>query len=169
MHAMNLFTRVGWEVRAALQKSQTVPAALLHDTAEELADYLLFVNEWPLESPVEGNSGFTKEFAAEGPRDSKGRSLREFDLQHRLMRYPCSYMIYSPAFDALPVEARDAIYQRLWQILSVRNIAQDMLRFRLPIAGILSKSSAIRRRVYLSIFILLFTNLLRREIYLTLS
>ena len=34
------------------------------------------------------------------------------------MRYPCSYMIYSEAFDALPPEAKDAIYQRLYMVLS---------------------------------------------------
>jgi hypothetical protein len=34
------------------------------------------------------------------------------------MRYPCSYMIYSEAFDALPDEAREATYRRLWQVLS---------------------------------------------------
>jgi hypothetical protein len=34
------------------------------------------------------------------------------------MRYPCSYMIYTAAFDALPPEAKDAIYQRMWRILS---------------------------------------------------
>ena len=34
------------------------------------------------------------------------------------MRYPLSYMIYSPVFDALPAEARDAIYRRLWSVLS---------------------------------------------------
>jgi hypothetical protein len=34
------------------------------------------------------------------------------------MRYPCSYMIYSDAFDALPPEAKDAIYRRMWLILS---------------------------------------------------
>jgi hypothetical protein len=34
------------------------------------------------------------------------------------MRYPCSYMIYAPAFDALPAEAKKAIYERMWQILS---------------------------------------------------
>jgi hypothetical protein len=27
-------------------------------------------------------------------------------------------MIYSEAFDALPSEARDTVYQRMWQILS---------------------------------------------------
>jgi hypothetical protein len=34
------------------------------------------------------------------------------------MRYPLSYMIYSAPFDALPAEARDAIYRRLWRVLS---------------------------------------------------
>jgi len=33
------------------------------------------------------------------------------------MRYPCSYMIYSAAFDALPAEARDAVYHRMHGIL----------------------------------------------------
>ena len=27
-------------------------------------------------------------------------------------------MIYSPLFDGLPTEARDAIYRRMWEILS---------------------------------------------------
>ena len=57
-------------------------------------------------------------FAAEGPRDSKGRSLRDFDLTRRMFKYPLSYMIYSPIFDALPASARDAIYRRLWGELS---------------------------------------------------
>ncbi|MCE2543317.1 MAG: hypothetical protein J4F30_07775, partial [Acidobacteria bacterium] len=35
-----------------------------------------------------------------------------------LMRYPCSYMIYTAAFDALPQPALDAIYRRMWSILS---------------------------------------------------
>jgi hypothetical protein len=34
------------------------------------------------------------------------------------MKYPCSYLIYSPAFDALPPRAKDPIYQRLWEVLS---------------------------------------------------
>jgi hypothetical protein len=64
------------------------------------------------------SSVFAAKFAAEGLRDRKGRSLRDLDLQHRLLRYPCSYMIYSEAFDALPDEARAAIYERMWQVLS---------------------------------------------------
>jgi len=29
-------------------------------------------------------------------------------------------MIYTPAFDAMPARARDAVYARLWEILSGR-------------------------------------------------
>jgi len=79
------------------------------------------VDEAPLASPIHGSSGFAEKFAALPPRDSTGRSLRQFDLQHRLMRYPCSYMIYSPAFDALPADLKDAVYHRMWQILSGKN------------------------------------------------
>ena len=49
-----------------------------------------------------GNSPFAGDFAAGGKRDSAGRSLRDLDLQYRLLRYRCSYMIYSPAFRGLP-------------------------------------------------------------------
>jgi hypothetical protein len=112
MHVMNLFTRVGWDARA-------YPGAGLREGPNELVDYLLFVDEWPLgSSRIEGNSGFAEKFAAQGPRDSQGRSLRQFDLKRRMMLYPCSYMIYSPAFDALPSDAKAAIYRRMWQILS---------------------------------------------------
>jgi hypothetical protein len=34
------------------------------------------------------------------------------------MRYPCSYLIYDPSFDALPEAARAEIYARLWDVLS---------------------------------------------------
>ena len=55
---------------------------------------------------------------ASGPRDSRGRSFRDFDLESRLFTYPCSYMVYSEPFDALPEPARDAVYRRLWEVLS---------------------------------------------------
>jgi len=126
MHMVNLFTRVGWEVRFALYQERTdkalrshgVTDGLLRDTARELVDYMLFVDEAPLVDKIQGNSGFAEAFSAEGPRDSKGRSLRQFDLERRLMRYPCSYMIYSEAFDGMPDQAKEAAYKRMWQILS---------------------------------------------------
>lgn len=38
-----------------------------------------------------------------GPRDRIGRSLRDLDLQERLLRYPFSYMIYSEAHAILEI------------------------------------------------------------------
>ena len=95
--------------------SEAVP---LDAAASEVVDYLLFVDEATLADEIHGSSGFAEAFASQGPHDSKGRSLRQLDLRRRLMRYPCSYMIYSPVFDALPGSARDAIYRRMWQVLS---------------------------------------------------
>ena len=74
--------------------------------------------ECSVNGTVVGSSGFTERFQATGPKDAKGRSLRELDLKTRLQKYPCSYMIYSPIFDGLPPVMKDLIYQRLWQVLS---------------------------------------------------
>jgi len=118
MHMMNLFTRAGWEVRWALYEHRADTDRIIRDAANDLVDYLLFADETPLRGRIEGTSGFREKFAAEAPRDSHGRSLRQFDLETRLMRYRCSYMIYSTGFDGLPAELKDAVYQRMWRILS---------------------------------------------------
>ena len=125
MHMINLLTRYGWEVRYVLWSSQAENSGSivfnlinLEDALGELVDYMLFVNEPEFQFPVTGSSGFSEKFEGRGPSDSLGRSLRQFDLGKRLMRYPLSYMIYTHAFDGLPVEARNAIYARLWQVLS---------------------------------------------------
>ena len=126
MHMINLITRLGWEVRVSQHQERTgdtlsrhrVTDGVLRDGVHELVDYMLFVDEASLPDKIQGTSGFAETFSAGGPRDSKGRSLRQFDLQRRLMRFPCSYMIYSEAFDGMPDEARDASYRRMWQILS---------------------------------------------------
>jgi hypothetical protein len=117
---MNLLTRLGWQSRIAAHSGAKAGALPPHvrDTARELVDYMLFVDEAPLPSPVRGGSAFTKEFPSKGPRDSKGRSLRDLDLTRRLLRYPCSYLIYTEAFDALPPATLAAVYERLWAVLS---------------------------------------------------
>jgi len=127
-HVTNLLTRLGWEARAAafeLQAGGSKPQQPLPGRApfsieaavNEIVDYLLFVDEAPLPGRIQGTSGFAEQFAGRGPFDGRGRSLRQLDLGRRLMRYPCSYMIYSPVFDELPVQPREAIYRRMWQIL----------------------------------------------------
>jgi hypothetical protein len=75
--------------------------------------------------PVAGTSDFAKEFAARGPFDSKKRSLRDFDLQTRMFRYPLSYVIYSKLFDGLPTEAKERIYFRLWEVLTGKDQSKE--------------------------------------------
>jgi hypothetical protein len=120
MHMMNLLTRIGWQARYLLRNGNVHDIGMngLGDSAKDLVDYMVFADEPPLQNKIEGTSGFAEKFSNEGPHDSRGRSLRQFDIEHHLMRYPCSYMIYSAAFDALPSEAKEVIYQRLGLVLS---------------------------------------------------
>lgn len=115
----NLITRIAWDTRIAVADGKLDESRdKLNQEIEELIGYMLFTDEAPLTAPVQGTSTFTKTFAARGPRDKQGRSLRDFDLKTRLFKYPLSYMIYTAAFDAMPDYARDRIYRRLYDILS---------------------------------------------------
>ena len=116
----NLITRTGWEARLLAAKPSVDASARVTEAARDLVDYLLFIDEAPFVGPMKGGSGFTERFAMEGPKDKQGRSLRDFELRRRLFRYPCSYMIYTPGFDGMPALARDAVYARMWEILSGR-------------------------------------------------
>jgi hypothetical protein len=90
----------------------------IKNASEPLLQYLLFSEEAPTTQRIAGTSGFAEDFSARGPRDSRGRSLRDLDLEHRLFKYPCSYLIYSEAFDALPDPLRNHVWRRLWEILN---------------------------------------------------
>ena len=119
----NLLIRIGWDGRIAQHDGPPAAErvqlpAQLDAEIEELVAYMLFGDEAPLREPVAGVSAFAKTFPQRGPRDKQGRSLRDFDLQTRLFRYPLSYMIYGAAFDGLPGFVRDRIYQRLYAILA---------------------------------------------------
>lgn len=128
----NLINRVNWETRIAIHRQETENKARgvavdtwsqatrrrIHDAVKELLRCMLFADEIRLQAPMKGTSDFAKKFAAAGPRDSAGRSLRDLDLNHRMFRYPCSFLIYSEAFDALPKPALDYFYRQLFDVLS---------------------------------------------------
>ncbi len=84
---------------------------------ERLVEAMLFSREAPLQG-VTGTSGYAEEFAQLGPWDDKDRSLRDFDLDRRLFRYPMSFLIYSEAFQALPKPVLDRVYGRVVAVLS---------------------------------------------------
>jgi hypothetical protein len=135
----NLLTRVSWEARMALSQQEAINRSLgepiahwgestrrrIEGSAEVLLRYLLFTDEAPLESPVSGVSGFEEQFSRIGPTDPRGRSLRDFDLRRRIFRHPCSFLIYSDAFDSLPQPVLDVVYRRLWEILNADDTGKD--------------------------------------------
>ena len=84
---------------------------------EQMIEYMFFVDEAPLSDTIQGVSTFAQTFSQRGPRDSRGRSLRDFDLRERLFRYPLSYLIYTESFNALPAAGKNYIYKRLDEIL----------------------------------------------------
>ncbi|QDT25378.1 hypothetical protein Enr10x_06730 [Gimesia panareensis] len=111
------------ERKAAFQSDST--KRRYESSAKRLVDYMLFVDELQLEDRIEGLSGFQTEFPQAGPRDSKGRSLRDFDLERRLFKYPCSYLIYSDSFEALPKPVLEVVYRQLWEVLTGKNQSKE--------------------------------------------
>ena len=140
----NLITETNYKTRIALYDAQRQdkaeatspsPGALsdgvrkqFEGPAEALVQYMLFANEVPLTDRIRGTSGFTQQFPGLGPRDARGRSLRQFDLRTRIFKYPCSYLIYSESFDALPEPAKQYVYHRLFQVLTEQDTSSTFAR-----------------------------------------
>jgi hypothetical protein len=137
----NLMTRAGFETRMALHRQAVMDQIfnrapdtlsessqrIVKSVGDALVEYMLFMEEPELAAPIRGTSGFGEEFAAQGPQDRQGRSLRELDLESRLFKYPLSYLIYSPQFDGLPQPVLDYVYQRLWNILTGAEATPQLL------------------------------------------
>jgi hypothetical protein len=135
----NMITNANFEARYALHYAEAINKALerpmgyrspstmrrIHHAADRLLKYMLFSEEAKLTGVVKGTSGYAEHFSKTGPRDKKGRSLRDFDMTTRMFKYPCSYLVYSEAFDGLPDVTRRYIYARLWEILTGKKPPHD--------------------------------------------
>jgi hypothetical protein len=123
----NLLTRADFEVREALSRAGDKPGTLtpktraaLHGYLDDLAKAMMFGDAVPYTDTIRGNSGFDVWFQKQGVKDTQGRSLRDLDLHSRLLRYPLSYLVYTPSFDALPDYARDYLFGRFAAVLQGR-------------------------------------------------
>ena len=115
----NLITRIGWETRVAAEDGKLEEfRPRLGFLVDEMVTYMLFADEAPVQELNDGDSAFRKTFPQRGPRDSQGRSLRDFDLQERLFRYPLSFMVYSEAFEKMPEIAREEVLRALYDVLT---------------------------------------------------
>jgi hypothetical protein len=122
-HMQNFIARLNYETTLGLQQYGHI--RYQKSKANAFLRYLLFTEEAPLKSPVSGSPEFIAAFAAQGPRDKQGRSLRDFDLRQRLFKHPCSYLIYSEPFDALPKPMKEHLYTRLHDILTGKDESDE--------------------------------------------
>jgi hypothetical protein len=136
--AHNLLTRANFEGRLAVAMEESLNREMklppdhswdstgvrIRSVGEALLRYLLFSQEPPLTEKVCGTSNFAQEFSQRGPCDARGRSLRDFDLEKRLFRYPLSYLIYSPSFAALPDRVKEYVWQRLDEVLTGKDTSK---------------------------------------------
>jgi hypothetical protein len=129
---VNYLTRAGWQARIAEHtgKSDDLTRARLDAELEQTVTYMVFANEEPLKEPIVGVSTFSKTFPSKGPRDGRGRSLRDFDLETRLFKYPLSYVIYSRQFDALPQRVRESIYKKLFDVLTGKDESEKFQKLK---------------------------------------
>ena len=119
MHAINLLTRLNWESRVAASAGESnAERAPVHALVNELADYLLFADEAPPLAALTPPPAFAASLEARTPTDRRGRSFGQLDAVNRLLKYPCSFMVYSEAFDGLPAPVRDGVYRRMLDVLS---------------------------------------------------
>jgi len=123
VHMHNFITRLRDESELALHQYGHLD--YLKNIVTAFLKYLLFVDEAPLTEPISGNPEFARWFEAQGPRDAQGRSLRQFDLKTRTFLYPCSYLIYSDAFDALPDPLKRLVWNRLLAVLDGKDPDPD--------------------------------------------
>jgi hypothetical protein len=123
--------KVGIDVRTALHREAMLnrelgepeghrwpsTESIINSSAEALVKVFLFEGAAPLPAAISGTTSFADEFAAKGPWDAEGRTLRTLDLNTRLLRYPCSFLIYSKSFAALPEELRQRFWEKMDRVL----------------------------------------------------
>jgi hypothetical protein len=122
----NFTTRMALDYEVTINKALEIPAGKrlesttrrIQSAGDDLIDGLLMVGEAKITAPISGTSGYAEKFSQSAIPDKRGRSLRDLDLTQRLFKYPCSYLIYSQAFDDLPVEMKNYVLEKLWQILN---------------------------------------------------
>ncbi len=92
----------------------------LEKQARDLVRYVLFADEAALPAGgIEGDKAFKADFLAKRKVANRA-SLKDFDLGERLFKYRCSYMIYTPVFEALPTVAKNLVIRELRQALTTK-------------------------------------------------
>lgn len=128
---VNRVVEAGYRARTALFLS---PDRLTHEQETELDEqariivrYLLFADEVPLPTGgVQPDGAYRTDFLANRRATPDGLSLKDLDLDTRLFKHRCSYMIYSPVFEGLPTVLKTRIYAHLGAALRDETGGDDL-------------------------------------------
>lgn len=131
--AMN-YRRVHWlqkSLNPSADPDQGAAGKLADDAAHKIVDLLLFQTEAPLgENGIEGTAEFQEVFSARFPKSREGRSLADFQLNDRLFKHRCSFMVYSRAFTHLPPRVKAAVISQLRKTLEGRQESHKPLNIK---------------------------------------
>lgn len=122
----NYITRLNFETQIMMGMYGHI--RYLKSQVDAFLRYMLFTEEAPLTAAIAGDPEFARAFTSQGPFDHQHRSLRDLDLKTRLFKYPCSYLIYSEQFDALPAVMREHLLERLHLILTEKDKSPPFAR-----------------------------------------
>lgn len=118
--AMN-YRRIHWLQKSldpAADPDQGAAGKHADESAKRIADVLLFENEAEMgENGIEGDPAFQEAFTKRFPKSKDGRSLADFQINDRLFKHRCSYMVYSRSFTDLPLRVKSAVLTRLREVL----------------------------------------------------
>lgn len=139
----NLFTSTKFRSMHALHNEKVINEALgetgrrdltkriLNNAANEILEYMLFENEQSIKGlEIQGNKDFTKAFSYAAPKTKDGKSLSELSFDSSIVKYPCSWAIYSDSFKGLPAELKELVLQRLIVILSGDEVPDKYIHLR---------------------------------------
>ncbi len=127
---VNRVLEASYRVKLALhQGNGRLDAAgetMLDQQADLLVQYLLFKDEAALpKGGIKGELLFLRDFQRNKKPTTAGISLKDLDLQTRLFKHRCSYMIYSAQWGALPAILKQRVYAKLGQALADNSSVTD--------------------------------------------
>lgn len=127
---MNLVLEASYRARTYqhIGRGEIKPEHLevLNGLAGELVRYLLFADEAKFpEGGIRVDPQYREEFLADRRQASNGTSLKDLDLETRLFKHRCSYLIYSDVFQATPDLFRQHVYQLIGEAIQIEKPDPD--------------------------------------------
>ncbi|MBL9182149.1 MAG: hypothetical protein JNN17_08415 [Verrucomicrobiaceae bacterium] len=120
-HQIGFHNRLIKALMSAHDNGQAEGARMLpshEEDIDEVIRYMLFRGEAPLPAGgVTGDPRYMEDFRRNRRPSRTGASLKDLDLKTRLLKYRCSYMIYTRPWLEMPAEVKAELITRLHRAL----------------------------------------------------